>query len=124
MWYLALYGVDLNREEWKEANELRGLKELHEGDGSVIQSSKSSDGESLPVSKTLFWRQRKRYLLMSKMWGIKGEGMDSAEVISSSIGYMRILTSLEEVWEKDVGVRKCHIELCQVKIRLEMGSRI
>lgn len=97
MWYLALYGVDLNREEWKEASELRGFKELQEGGGSVIQSSKSSDGESVPASRTLLWRQRKWYLLMSKMWGIKGEEMDSSEVISSSTGYMGILTV---VWRK------------------------
>ena len=59
--------MDRNREEGKEANELRGLKELQEGGGSVIQSSKSSDGESVPASRTLFWRERKRYLLLSKM---------------------------------------------------------
>lgn len=67
MSFLVPFGVDLNREEWKEANELRGLKELQEGGGSVIQSSKSSDGESVPASRTLFWRERKRYLLLSKM---------------------------------------------------------
>lgn len=89
--------MDLNREEWKEASELRGLKDLLEGGWSVIQRSKSSDGESVPVSRTLFWRQRKWYLLMSKMWGIKGEGMDSSEAISPSTGYMGILTV---VWRK------------------------
>lgn len=89
--------MDLNREEWKEANELRGLKELPQGGRSVIQSSKSSDGESVPASSTLFWRQRKRYLLMGKMWGFKGEGMDSSEVISSRTRYMGTLTV---VWRK------------------------
>lgn len=64
-WYPVLFGVDLSREEWKEANESRGLKGSQEGDGSAIQRSKSSDGESVPASRTLFWRQRKWYLLMS-----------------------------------------------------------
>lgn len=60
-----LFGVDLSREEWKEANEFSGLKEFQEGGRSVIQRNKSSDGQSVLASRTLFWRQRKWYLLMS-----------------------------------------------------------
>lgn len=52
------FGVDLIRKEWKEANESRSLKEFQEDGGSVIQRSKSSVGELVLESKTLFWRQK------------------------------------------------------------------
>lgn len=50
--------MDLIRKEWKEANESRSLKEFQEDGGSVIQRSKSSVGELVLESKTLFWRQK------------------------------------------------------------------
>lgn len=58
------HGTQCYLEEWKGANEFNGLKEFQEGGESVIQS-KSSDGQSVLASRTLFWRQRKWYLLVS-----------------------------------------------------------
>ena len=52
------FGVDLSRKEWKEANQFRSLKKFQEDGGSVIQRCKSSVGELVLESKTLFWRQK------------------------------------------------------------------